>query len=82
MLLLWSAGICATGEYLMKDVLPQQKVGGVVVQVSAEKKKGWALRGWYIRVYFFFCFVFPAHLAVIYIFLTKDFALYCILNSR
>lgn len=40
MLLLWSAGICATGEYLMKDVLPQQKVGGVVVQVSAEKKKG------------------------------------------
>ena len=38
MLLLWSAGICATGEYLMKDVLPQ-KVGGVQ-QVSAEKKKG------------------------------------------
>jgi phosphatidylinositol glycan class N len=37
MLLLWSAGICATGEYLMKYVLPQ-KVGDV--QVSAEKKKG------------------------------------------
>ena len=35
LLLLWSAGICATGEYLMKDVLPQN-----VLQVSAEKKKG------------------------------------------
>lgn len=43
MLLLWSAGICATGEYLMEDVLPQ-KVGDVVVQVSAEKKKGWVLK--------------------------------------
>ena len=39
MLLLWSAGICATGEYLMKDVL-HQKVGDVLLQVSAEKKKG------------------------------------------
>ena len=38
MLLLWSAGICATGEYLMKDVLPQ-KVGDVL-QVPEEKKKG------------------------------------------
>ena len=39
MLLLWSAGICATGEYLMKDVLHQKKVGDVL-QVSVEKKKG------------------------------------------
>ena len=38
LLLLWSAGISATGEYLMKDVLPQ-KVDDVL-QVSAEKKKG------------------------------------------
>lgn len=30
-LLLWSAGICAAGEYLMKDVLLQQR------QVSVEK---------------------------------------------
>ena len=37
MLLLWSAGICATGEYLMKDVL-HQTVGDVLLQVSAEKK--------------------------------------------
>lgn len=44
MLLLWSAGICATGEYLMKDVL-SRKVGDVVVaQVSAEKKNGWVLK--------------------------------------
>ena len=37
LLFLWSASICATGEYLMKDVLPQ-KVGDIL-QVSAEKKK-------------------------------------------
>ena len=39
MVLLWSVGICATGEYLMKDVL-HQTVGDVLLQVSAEKKKG------------------------------------------
>jgi len=36
MLLLWSAGICAAGEYLMKDVLLQ---GTGDVPVSAERKK-------------------------------------------
>ena len=40
MLLLWSAGICATGEYLMKDILPQAQKVGDVVQVLAEKKNG------------------------------------------
>lgn len=34
MLLLWSAGICAAGEYLTKDVLAGE------VQVSVERKKG------------------------------------------
>jgi GPI ethanolamine phosphate transferase 1 len=41
LLLLWSAGICVTGEYLMKDVLPSQNLKvGDVLQVSVEKKKG------------------------------------------
>ena len=40
MLLLWSAGICATGEYLMKDVLCHQKKVGDVLQDLMEKKEG------------------------------------------
>ena len=35
LLLLWSAGICVTGEFLMRDVLPQK-----IQQFTVEKKKG------------------------------------------
>ena len=42
LLVLWSVGICATGEYLMKDVLPCEcRERDDVLQVSVEKKKGW-----------------------------------------